>query len=103
MTAALVTVVLAAQAAWLAHGSPPVADGWLLVVVALLFALAEKFVVAFSVRRGAHGVSLSEIPLVLGLVMIHPVLLVAVRLVGGVAGLTAVRGQRGSKLAFNLS
>jgi diguanylate cyclase (GGDEF)-like protein len=103
LTAALALVVIAAQVAWTAFG-PPVPRGTnavLLVVVALLFVLTEKFTVVFPVRRGAHAISLSEIPLVLSLLMIHPALLVPVRLVGALVGLTVLRGQRGSKLAFN--
>jgi diguanylate cyclase (GGDEF)-like protein len=104
LTVVLTAVIVAVQAAWLAGSFPLVThDVVRLVVVALLFAAAEKFVVTFPVRRGAHTISLSEIPLVLGLAMIAPPLLVAVRLVGGLAGLTAFRRQRGSKLAFNLA
>jgi diguanylate cyclase (GGDEF)-like protein len=104
LTVVLTVVIVAGQAVWLAGGFPLVShDVVRLVVVALLFAAAEKFVVTFPVRRGAHTISLSEIPLVLGLAMIAPPLLVAVRLIGGLVGLTAFRRQRGSKLAFNLA
>jgi diguanylate cyclase (GGDEF)-like protein len=104
LSAALAVVVVLVQAAmWRLIGPPPPngAGPLLLGVLALLFALAERFTVKFPVRRGAHTMSLSEIPLVLGLLMIHPALLVLVRLVGGLAGLTVLRGQRGSKLLFN--
>src|SRR5690349_7312325 len=74
-----------------------------LVAVAILFALAERFVVTFPVRRGAHTLSLSEVPLVVGLAAFSPVLLTAVRLAGGLAGLLLFRRQRGSKLAFNVT
>ncbi|MEV6844635.1 EAL domain-containing protein [Actinoplanes sp. NPDC051411] len=102
LTAVLVAVTLAVQAVWLADGFTLAGhDVVRLAAVALLFAAAEKFVVTFPVRRGAHTISLSEIPLVLGLATIAPPLLVAVRIVGGLAGLTAFRRQGGSKLAFN--
>jgi diguanylate cyclase (GGDEF)-like protein len=102
LTAVLVTVILAVQATWLADGFTLAGHDLVrLAAVALLFAAAEKFVVTFPVRRGAHTISLSEIPLVLGLATIAPPLLVAVRMVGGLVGLTAFRRQRGSKLAFN--
>jgi diguanylate cyclase (GGDEF)-like protein len=104
LTIALTLTAVAVQMAWLAGGVPPIGQNVTrLVVLAVLFALAEKFVVTFPVRRGSHTLSLSEIPLVLGLVMIHPVLLVAVRVVGGAVGLIAFRQQRGHKLAFNLA
>jgi diguanylate cyclase (GGDEF)-like protein len=102
LSAALVVVAVLVQAAWLILGPPPYGvDVWLLVILALLFALAERFTVTFPVRRGAHVLSLSEIPLVLSLLMLPAVLLAPVRLVGALAGLILFRRQRGSKLAFN--
>ncbi|GIF40366.1 GGDEF domain-containing protein [Actinoplanes xinjiangensis] len=104
LSAALTLVVVVVQAAmWRLLGPPsPQGAGLLLLgTLAVLFALAERFTVKFPVRRGAHTMSLSEIPLVLGLLMIHPVLLVLVRLVGALAGLIVLRSQRGSKLVFN--
>jgi diguanylate cyclase (GGDEF)-like protein len=104
LSAALALVVVVVQAAmWrlLGPASPRGAGPLLLGTLAVLFALAERFTVKFPVRRGAHTMSLSEIPLVLGLLMIHPMLLVLVRLAGALAGLTVLRGQRGSKLTFN--
>jgi diguanylate cyclase (GGDEF)-like protein len=104
LTAVLVAVTLTVQAIWCVGGVTLAGhDVVRLAVVALLFAAAEKFVVTFPVRRGAHTISLSEIPLVLGLATIAPPLLVAVRMVGGLVGLTAFRRQRGSKLAFNMA
>jgi hypothetical protein len=73
LTAVLVAVTLAVQAVWLADGFTLAGhDVVRLAAVALLFAAAEKFVVTFPVRRGAHTISLSEIPLVLGLATIAP-------------------------------
>jgi hypothetical protein len=102
LTGLLLAVALAGQAMWLAGGLPAVGPHIArMLCVLLLFAAAEKFVVSFPVRRGAHTVSLSEIPLVLGLVLLPAPLLVAVRVAAGLAGLIAFRGQRGGKLAFN--
>ncbi|MEV4639224.1 EAL domain-containing protein [Actinoplanes sp. NPDC049548] len=102
LTAFLAVACLAAQGAWLAGGLPPAGDRLLTIVAfTVLFAVTDKFVVTFPVRRGAHTISLSEIPLVVGLVMVHPVLLVAARFVGGLTGLVVFRRQRGAKLAFN--
>ncbi|MEV0896137.1 EAL domain-containing protein [Actinoplanes sp. NPDC049802] len=103
LTAAQLLFVGLAETLWALTGPPvPASTGiTLLIVVAVLFALAEKFTVVFPVRRGAHVISLSDIPLVLGLLMIHPLLLVPVRLAGALTGLLLLRRQRGSKLAFN--
>jgi diguanylate cyclase (GGDEF)-like protein len=104
VTAALTVATVAVQAGWLRAGLLPAGRGagWL-VAVAVLFAAAERFVVTFPVRRGSHTISLSEIPLVLGLVTTPPVALVAARVAAAVIGLTVFRRQRGGKLAFNLA
>jgi diguanylate cyclase (GGDEF)-like protein len=72
-------------------------------VLGAMFALTEGFVVHFRVRRGGHAVSLSEIPLVLGVLGTAPAMLLLARLVGGGIGLVALRRQRGVKLLFNLA
>jgi diguanylate cyclase (GGDEF)-like protein len=104
LTAVLAAVTVPVQAAWLA-GTPPLTARHLVVavVLAVLFALIERFVVMVPVRRGAHHLSLSEIPLVVGLVLIPLPLLAAARLAGAAVGLTVFRRQRGGKLAFNLA
>jgi diguanylate cyclase (GGDEF)-like protein len=76
--------------------------GWLAAMV-LLFGVTEGFAVHVRVRRGAHAIGLSEIPMVLGLITVDPVLVIAARVVGGGAGLLTLRRQRGTKLAFNLA
>ena len=102
LTAVLALIALAAQPFWLIDLCPVTGTGLIrLVAIGLLFAAAEKFVVTFPVRRGSHTISLSEIPLVLGLVLLPAPLLVAVRVAGGFAGLAGFRRQRGGKLAFN--
>jgi diguanylate cyclase (GGDEF)-like protein len=75
--------------------------GWLVALTAL-FAVTEGFAVHVRVRRGAHAISLSEIPMVFALLTVDPVLAIAARVIGGGAGLVGLRHQRGGKLAFNL-
>ena len=69
-----------------------------------MFAMAEMFVMHVQVNRQVKSISLSEIPLVLGLFFATtPVLLVS-RLVGPLAAIVVHRRQRNPlKLAFNAS
>src|SRR5512144_1146711 len=97
--------LVAAIAAVLTTGlttSPPgdVRLPWWLI--ALLYAGAEHNVALIRVRREAHSVSASEIPLVLGLAYASPGALLLARLVGSLAVLGACRRQRPLKLAVNL-
>jgi hypothetical protein len=73
---------------------------WLLV---LGFYVTEGFVVHFQFRREAHTISLSEIPLVLGLFSTSPFRLVLAQLIGAGFALTLRRKQRPLKAAFNLA
>ena len=73
------------------------------VVLVVLFALAESCVVHVYVDRQARTFSLSEIPLVVGLVYLSPVALIGTRLGGSLAALLTVRRQPVTKLIFNLS
>jgi diguanylate cyclase (GGDEF)-like protein len=101
LTAALL-LGTSAVVLWWVHDDPSV-GGTLgqLAAIAVLFAASERFIVTFPVRRGSHTISLSEIPLILGLVTLTPAALVLVRVVGGLAGLVLLSRQRGGKLAFN--
>jgi diguanylate cyclase (GGDEF)-like protein len=72
-------------------------------VLGAMFVVTEGFVVHLRVRRGGHAVSLSEIPLVLGVLGTVPLLLVLARVIGGGIGLAALRRQRGVKLLFNIA
>src|SRR6185369_12857065 len=72
-------------------------------VLAVAFAVTEGFAIHVRVRRGGHAMSLSEIPMVLGVLGTDPSALLLARLVGGGAGLAGLRGQRGMKLVFNLA
>jgi diguanylate cyclase (GGDEF)-like protein len=84
---------------------PPVLDRAIVPVgvLALAFVATEGFTVHLRVRRGGHAIGLSEIPMVLGLFSIDPVMLLVSRVVGGGVGLALLRRQRGLKLAFNVA
>jgi diguanylate cyclase (GGDEF)-like protein len=109
----LLTVSMGAASAVVALTFAAAADGvaaagrpgglWWLAGLALLFFLTEGFTVHIRVRRGAHGVNVSEFPMVFGLLGFDPVTVIVVRALAGGAGLLAVRGQRGTKLAFNVA
>jgi diguanylate cyclase (GGDEF)-like protein len=82
------------------HFTPVSIPWWAL---AIAFYLAETNVVHLEFRRTAHTFSLSEIPLVLGLVFATPVDFVLANVIGAGLGLVLVRRQSPIKLAFNLS
>ncbi|HEV3231968.1 MAG TPA: EAL domain-containing protein [Candidatus Dormibacteraeota bacterium] len=65
--------------------------------------MAEVWVVHLQFRQEAHTVSLSEIPLVLGLFFLAPRELIAAQLAGAVPALALHRRQAPVKLAFNLA
>jgi diguanylate cyclase (GGDEF)-like protein len=69
----------------------------------LMSTAAEGFPVYLRVRRGAHALSLAEIPLVLGVFTVGPLALFLARVVGATAGLALIRRQRGRKLYFNIA
>ena len=73
------------------------------IALGVVFAITEGFAVHVRVRRGAHAIGLSDIPLVLGLLSIDPVLVILARVVGAGFGLVLIRRQRGGKLAFNIA
>ena len=72
-------------------------------VLVALFAASEVFVVHMTINRNAHSLSLSEIPLVLGMAFTAPVPFVFARVVGAAITLVLHRRQTGTKLAFNLT
>jgi len=74
--------------------------GWAL---ALVFCLAEAYVVHVQFRREAHTISLNEVGLVVGLYVLSPVALLVAALTGAAAALVAIRRQRAAKLVFNLA
>ena len=63
----------------------------------------RRCVVHIHVRRQAHTLSLTEAPLVLGIVFFSPLVVVGARLVGSSASLVVGRRQPPIKLLFNLS
>jgi diguanylate cyclase (GGDEF)-like protein len=71
--------------------------------IALGFATTELFVIHLHVRSTAHTVSMSEIPLMLGLALTSPGALIAGRLVGAGVARALRRRQPAYKLAFNLA
>jgi signal transduction histidine kinase len=71
--------------------------------LAVLFYLAEVFVVHIQFQRDAHSVSLGEIPLLLGLFFAAPAALVIGQIVGDGLALAIHRRQSPVKFAFNLS
>ncbi|GIE94440.1 putative bifunctional diguanylate cyclase/phosphodiesterase [Paractinoplanes rishiriensis] len=104
LTAMLAAVSVAVQLHWFS-GMRPVTGRDLIVaaVLAVLFVLVERFVVQLPVRRGAHTLTLSEIPTVIGLVLLPLPLLAAARVLGGLVGLAALHRQPVGKMAFNLA
>jgi diguanylate cyclase (GGDEF)-like protein len=69
----------------------------------LLFLVAEVSVLHLYFGRDAHTVSLSEVPLVLGLLFATPGELIVAQIVGAAVALAVHRRQPLHKLAFNLS
>jgi diguanylate cyclase (GGDEF)-like protein len=67
------------------------------------FACAELLVVHVHVRGSAHSLSLSELPLVLGLLLAEPSQLVVATVVGPAVVLACTRGQSPVRLLFNLA
>jgi len=82
-----------------ADGIEPRISWWAL---AIGFALAESLVVHLPVRRDSHTISMSEIPLVLGLALADPIAVVVARAIAGAVVLIA-RRQPALKLSFNLA
>ena len=71
------------------------------VILTLCFGLAERFHVNIEVRREAHSLTFSEIPMTVGLLFADPGVLILARLVGGVLGFAVVRRPAPVKVAFN--
>jgi len=91
-------------------GLPSVGDAPLLSGVAMPwwllapgFVVTEWFVLHIQVRREAHTVSLSELPLVLGLFFAAPTELLIGRLVASIVTFGIIRRSRPLKGSFNLS
>jgi diguanylate cyclase (GGDEF)-like protein len=74
-----------------------------LVTMAAAFALAEALPVHFEHRREAVSITLSTVPLVVGLFAMSPVVLIGARLAGSAITLVLHRRQRPLKLSVNLA
>jgi diguanylate cyclase (GGDEF)-like protein len=73
-----------------------------LVLVALCF-VVEVFVVDIELRREVHAISMSEVPLVLGLFFVAPPLLIGARLLGSGGALLLHARQLRFKIFVNLA
>ncbi|GAA3173216.1 EAL domain-containing protein [Blastococcus jejuensis] len=71
--------------------------------IGLAFAATDVFVLNVQARRETQTISLSEIPLVLGLFFAAPLALVIGRVVGSAAAMIGYRRSPPLKVAFNLS
>ena len=71
--------------------------------LAIAFGLAEIFVIHVRIGRDAQSLSLSEIPLVIGLAYASPGTLVLAQVVGVGAALVFHRRQRAIRTAYNLA
>jgi diguanylate cyclase (GGDEF)-like protein len=74
-----------------------------IAAIGVLFTVSEIALINIPLRRDIHTVTLSEIPLTLGLFLIAPVALVLAAVAGSSVALYAHRRQRGVKLAFNVA
>ena len=72
-------------------------------VLAVAFAATEIYVVHLQSRRQGQTISLSEIPLVVGLFLASPVALLVGKLVGSVVAMVAHRRSPALKITFNLA
>jgi diguanylate cyclase (GGDEF)-like protein len=105
----LTSAILAATVAVYVFGvrALPGAEGetthvpWL--VLAVLFYLAEAFVIHLHFRREAHTLTLNEYGLVLGLLFVSPHQLIAAQLLGAFVALFLHRRQRMLKACFNIA
>jgi diguanylate cyclase (GGDEF)-like protein len=82
------------------YGIGPQIPWWAL---AAAFAATELFVVHAHVRGSAHSLSISELPLILGLLLVTPSDLVIAQVLGPAVVLALTRGHSPLKLAFNLA
>jgi signal transduction histidine kinase len=71
-------------------------------VLVLAFAAAESAVVHLRFRENAHSFSMSDVPMLVGLFFVTPLVAVAAQLVGNFISLTLHRRLPPVKVAFNL-
>jgi diguanylate cyclase (GGDEF)-like protein len=95
----IAVLCLAREAGW---GAPGASIGVSWAAVALGFGACEFFCVHLEFRQDAIALTLSEVPLLIGLMALPPAQVVLAQLLGAGAALV-VRRRRGRKLAFNLA
>ena len=78
----------------------PAIPAW---VLAIGFGVAEIFVMHLRIARHAHSFSLSELPLVIGLILAAPTDVVVAQAIGVGLALAIHRRQKALRLAFNVS
>src|SRR5687768_5508456 len=71
--------------------------------LAIGFAATEVFVIHAHIRGSAHTLSLSELPLVVGLLLAVPTELIVAQVAGPILVLLFARGSAPVKVAFNVS
>ena len=104
-----VVVVIAVQLLVLAVLAPPLlglpapgaGDGVPFLVLVVMFGAVEACCLHLQARREAHSVTLHEVPLVLGLFLALPELVLLARVLGPLPVLLFVRHQPLVKVAFN--
>ena len=75
----------------------------LALALVLGYVAADSLLLHFEIGESAHSASLSELPLVFGLFLLDPLVLVAVRLVAAAVVVVGIRRQSATKCLFNLS
>ncbi len=101
LTAAMASLAVAITAPGLLDEPEAAAPDLTWLVLVPLFALAEVVVIHLPTQRNAHGHTLREIPVVLGLTFLTPQQYVTAYVVGAVLALVVAARMRGVKLAFN--
>lgn len=103
-TAALIAAAVAIWFGVADHSSVPMARStlpWLLVAAG--FAASDQMVIKFEFREESHSVSLGDIPLLLGLVFIHPDRLMIAVILGYLVAMSLHGRQEPVKAVFNIA
>ena len=105
LLAALVACAAIALYVGVVRDLPAYTGGWQIPwwALALAFAATEVFVIHAHIRGSAQTLSLSEIPLVIGLLLATPQDLVLAQILGPLVVLLFTRGTAPVKIAFNVA
>ncbi len=105
LLAALIAAATVALYVGVVRDLPAYTDGFHVPwwALAAAFAATEVFVIHAHIRGSAHTLSLSELPLVVGLLLAAPQELIVAQVVGPVLVLLLVRGSAPVKVAFNVA